>query len=168
MEIQSHTEWDSLRTMMVADIDAENPNIVSDVFKLKGKHLKNLVARTKQMLDTVCEQLDKMNIEVIRPDPAKYVGPNRFPMLNIRDRFGVIGDTFIQYSTNNLYKDISGCVPLDIDIVFERYDDGQIWNKEKIKNEVPYLEGANLIRCGSKIFTTIKHTGNQLGIPNLP
>jgi hypothetical protein len=66
--------------MMVADIDAKNPDIVSDVFKLKGKHLKNLVTRTKQMLDTVSEQLDKMNIEVIRPDPTKYDGPNRFPM----------------------------------------------------------------------------------------
>ena len=52
MKRESHTEWDSLRTMMVADIDANNPDIVSDVSKLKGKHLKKHVLSHQLIMGT--------------------------------------------------------------------------------------------------------------------
>ena len=51
MQYNSYTEWDPLRSMMVADIDIDNKDIQSDIFALKGKHLANLVQRTKIMLE---------------------------------------------------------------------------------------------------------------------
>ena len=169
MRINSFTEWDSLRTMMVADINGEHPGIVQDVnFKLEGKHLYSLVKRTKAMLDDVCEQLDKLNVTVLRPDPTKFVGDHRFPMLNIRDRLGVIGNQLIRYSLHEAYHGYDACIDLKYDYAFDETFDKEVWpdkeNSDEIVNIIPYLEGANLIRCGNIIFSTLANTGNAKGL----
>ena len=169
MHINSFTEWDSLRTMMVADINGEHPDIKYDVnFKLEGKHLYQLVKRTKTMLDEVCEQLDKLNVKVIRPDPTKFKGDHRFPMLNIRDRLGVVGNKLIRYSLHEAYHGYDSCIDMKYDFTFDETFDKDVWpdkeNSDEIINKIPYLEGANLLRCGSIIFSSVKNTGNEKGI----
>jgi len=166
MNYNSYTEWDPLRSMMVADINVDNQDIQSDIFALKGKHLTNLVQRTKTMLDQVCEVLDKQGVNIVRPDPTKFTGTHRFPCLNIRDRLGVIGNRLILFSRSDELEGIEKCFP-DIDHMFDHFKNDDVWQDQKIKNSVPYLEGANLIRCGDIIFTTVAHTGNEKGIDNL-
>ena len=165
MNINSYTEWDELKSIMVADIDVDNQLIQNDLFLIQGKHLKHLVQRLKDILDNVCEILDKKNINIIRPNPKKFKGNHRFPCLNIRDRLGVIGQHLIEYSYGEKYKSSTNCYKnLHIDFKFPKFTNDLIWNQDEIKNNVPYLEGANLIKCGSIIFTTLKETGNELGI----
>ena len=71
------------------------------------------------MLDDVCEQLDKLNVTVLRPDPTKFVGDHRFPMLNIRDRLGVIGNQLIRYSLHEAYHGYDACIDLKYDYAFD-------------------------------------------------
>lgn len=166
MQFNSYTEWDPLRSMMVADINVDNKDIQSDIFALKGKHLTNLVQRTKTMLDQVCEVLDKQGVNIVRPDPKKFTGTHRFPCLNIRDRLGVIGTKLIMYSCTDELKGLEKCFTTP-DHSFPDFSDDTVFGKDDIKNDVPYLEGANLIRCGSIIFSTLADTGNTKGIDHL-
>ena len=167
MQIHSFTEWDELKSMMVADIYVDNQLIQNDLFHIQGKHLKHLVQRLKDMLNEVCEVLDKKNINIVRPNPKKFSSEHRFPVLNIRDRLGVIGNNLILFSCNDALKEIKDCISLNIKHQFPRFSDSMIWTDDIIQNEYPYLEGANLLKCGNIIFTTLKHTGNEKGIEHL-
>ena len=164
MQYNSYTEWDPLRSMMVADINVDNQDIQSDIFALKGKHLSTLVEKTKKMLDTLSDTLSDQGVEIIRPTPKNFTGKHRFPCLNIRDRLGVVGKKLLQYSHGEDYKSLPACYDLPVNFTFPRFSNHMIWNGEQMMNDVPYLEGANLIRCGNIIFCTIEDTGNDLGI----
>ena len=119
MPFTSHTEWDPLKTMMVADIDVTNKDIKSDIFKLEGKLLSVLVNRTKSMLDKVSNILVKKGVKVIRPDPTKFKGSHRFPVLNIRDRLGVIDNKLILFSSEESVRGMEDCIDLNIlELVF--------------------------------------------------
>lgn len=166
MQYNSYTEWDPLRSMMVADIDTDNALISSDIFQLKGKLLSKLVKRTKTMLEQVCEVLDKQGINVVRPDPTKFTGKHRFPCLNIRDRLGVVGNKIILFSRHDELQGVEECFP-DVGHFFEKFGDDDVWEDDNIKNEVPHLDGANIIKCGNKLFTTLADTGNQKGVNHL-
>ena len=167
MNINSYTEWDELKSMMIADINVDNQLIQDDLFLIQGKHLKHLVQRLKDILDNVCEILDKRNIKIVRPDPKKFKGNHRFPCLNIRDRLGVIGNNLILFSCDDALKGVKDCISFNINHQFPKFSDSMIWVGDIIQNEYPYLEGANLLRCGNIIFTTLKHTGNEKGIEHL-
>ena len=164
MQYNSYTEWDPLRSMMVADIDTDNTAIASDIFKLQGKHLSTLVEKTKKMLDTLSDTLSDRGVEIIRPNPKNFTGKHRFPCLNIRDRLGVVGKKLLQYSHGEDYASLPACYDVPVNFTFPRFSNHMIWNGEQMMNDVPYLEGANLIRCGNIIFCTIEDTGNELGI----
>ena len=166
MQYNSYTEWDPLRSMMVADINMDNKTIQHDVFALKGKLLITLVQKTKTMLEQVCEILDKRGVNVVRPDINNFKGKHRFPGLNIRDRLGVIGDRLILFSRSDELEGLEKCFP-DVQYTFDKFKNIEVWQDEGIKEDVPYLEGANLIRCGNIIFTTLADTGNQKGLDHL-
>ena len=195
MQINSFTEWDELKSIMIGFMTTQgdfsnfdgyhNPNN-NNLTPIKGPMVKKIANRVKQAVDDLCEVLDKENVKIYRPDEfhinqkiqTPWFSTDLItPTLQVQDRLGVIGNKFIQfsltddlalypYTLTNFYQEL-----LESDHTvysFPKFPDSFVWDKQdNIKNLAPYLEAANVLKCGDVIFSTVADTGNMKGIQYL-
>jgi N-dimethylarginine dimethylaminohydrolase len=182
--LHSNNEWDQLKKVIVGIADhARIPDMDVSLRTVNYSHIKNLreapnpglypiqvIEEANEDLEILCENLIKLNIEVVRPknEPTKYY--NYCP----RDLVTVIKDN--AYATpmslqcrKDEYKNLEylfeNLTVLPNDIGDNNYNDKSIGNKDLLAlNEFyPKFDAANLIRANDDILYLVSNTGNKRG-----
>jgi len=195
MHINSFTEWDELKSIMIGHMNTEgdfsnfkgytNPNSIQHNI-IKGPVVKKIANGVKNAIERVCEILDKRNIKVYRPDEFHmnqilktpwFDSDLVTPTLQVQDRLGVIGNKFIQFSLlddlalypftlQKFYQDLFEAGHTIH--AFPKIPDNLVYNDDdEFISNAPYLEGANVLKCGDVLFCSMEWTGNQAGVDYL-
>lgn len=202
MKINSWNEWDQLKTIIIGRADnaripimdrslhAINYADVKSVEKIiSGIYPKQVIDEANEDLETLCAELKKLNINVLRPNipnTEKKFGNGHWESDGYynfcpRDSILVHGSTIIEtpmplrarYNENENYGSIFINALKDsakwISAPKPQLKD-DLYNLESVdrdtltlRNEEPCFDAANVLRCGKDLFYLVSNSGNELG-----
>ena len=181
---QSQNEWDNLKKVIVGCADfARIPKLDKSLRTVNYSHLLNdtdipennlypiqVIKEANEDLDRLALELEKLNVEVVRPinRPTDYYNYCPRDLATVIDTKAIIAPMAVQ-SRKDDHKNIEHLlqniyyVPNDIDDV--NYNLQSIGNKDVLAlNEFyPKFDAANIIRANRDILYLVSNSGNKKG-----
>jgi len=170
MKINSHNEWDPLRTIVVGTATNANWPVNDPIFNLeaekttwretpvpRGPVTQNIVDQTNRELDQLCTVLYNLGVEVWRPDDINFV--QRDGMYNYcpRDRLLIAGTTVIDPAM--LYP----CRDMEIEEL-QFVCDAAERVLHMPRNRGMIMDAANVCRLGDDWLYLLSSSGNQAAL----
>ena len=170
MKINSHNEWDPLRTIVVGTATNANWPLNDPIFNLesekttwretpvpRGPVPQNIVDRANRELDQLCTVLYNLGVEVWRPDDINFI--QRDGMYNYcpRDRLLIAGTTVVDPAM--LYP----CRDMEIEEL-QFVCDAAERVLHMPRNRGMIMDAANVCRLGDDWLYLLSSSGNQAAL----
>lgn len=170
MKINSHNEWDPLRTIVVGTATNANWPLNDPIFNLesekttwretpvpRGPVPQNIVDQANRELDQLCTVLYNLGVEVWRPDDINFI--QRDGMYNYcpRDRLLIAGTTVIDPAM--LYP----CRDMEIEEL-QFVCDAAERVLHMPRNRGMIMDAANVCRLGDDWLYLLSSSGNQAAL----
>ena len=170
MKINSHNEWDPLRTIVVGTATNANWPLNDPIFNLesekttwretpvpRGPVPQNIVDQVNRELDQLCTVLYNLGVEVWRPDDINFI--QRDGMYNYcpRDRLLIAGTTVIDPAM--LYP----CRDMEIEEL-QFICDAAERVLHMPRNRGMIMDAANVCRLGDDWLYLLSSSGNQAAL----
>lgn len=200
-KVNSHTEWGNLKEVILGTVEHARIPIVKrhdihcvdyadydNVVSLPGgPYPKQIIEETTEDLETFKDQLTKLGINVLRPQPVNtnsvFASPNwdsdGYYSYCPRDSVLIIGDMMIEtpmplrarYFETLMFKDIFKryakhgskwiCAPRpELDNAL--YDRTNLMVPTLTEYE-PCFDAANIVKCGKDLIYLLSNSGNRFG-----
>ena len=170
MKINSHNEWDPLRTIVVGTATNANWPLNDPIFNLesekttwretpvpRGPVPQNIVDQANRELDQLCTVLYNLGVEVWRPDDINFI--QRDGMYNYcpRDRLLIAGTTVVDPAM--LYP----CRDMEIEEL-QFVCDAAERVRHMPRNRGMIMDAANVCRLGDDWLYLLSSSGNQAAL----
>lgn len=184
MNVCTTNEWGDLKTIIVGSANhAIIPKLDISLRTVNYSHVKNIedipqsghypkqvIDEANEDLELLCETLQKLNVEVLRPlnNPTNYYNYCPRDLITILGTKAYAAPMSLQ-CRNNEYKNLEYIfddlivIPNDINTLNYNYD--SIGNKDilALNEKFPKFDAANILRANDDILYLVSNTGNNLG-----
>lgn len=165
--ISSYNEWDSLKKVVVGRADFANWPVNDPVYRKEAENSlwteskapsgpveQWIIDETEEDLHLLCNTLDQLGIEVVRPEQFNFQKHDGLYNYCPRDRFLVYGDTVVDPTMMYPCRDMEYQCYLEI-----LHDAGKIFRMPRDKGMV--LDAANVLRLNDKMLMLESASGNK-------
>jgi len=165
--ISSINEWGKLKKVVVGRIDHANWPVTDPVYRKEAENSawketpapsgpveQWIIDETEEDLQTLCNTLVQLGVEVVRPDWMNFQAHDGLYNYCPRDRFLVYGDTVVDPAMMYPCRDMEYQCYLEI-----LHDAGKILHMPRDQDMV--LDAANVLRLNDKMLMLESASGNK-------
>jgi glycine amidinotransferase/scyllo-inosamine-4-phosphate amidinotransferase 1 len=165
--ISSYNEWDKLKKIVVGRADYANWPVNDPVYRKEAENSlwtetsaplgpvpQWIIDEAEEDLSTLCKTLNKLEVEVVRPQSMNFQAHDGMYNYCPRDRLLVYGDTIVNPAM--MYP----CRDMELQCYYDIVDEANHYHFMP-RNEGMVLDAANILRLNDKMLMLESASGNN-------